>query len=515
MKNKMKKVISIIVCVIMMMSMLTVTASAAPTEATTGTLTINREGGTFTAYKVLDATKKPGTTLYNYSVTTEFAGFFGNAAYGSYTIEGMQGLDTVEKQDAFAAALEKYAKDNTITGKSFAGGLAAQELSIGYYVVVQTASDSSNAYVPNKTITVAIPETSDNENYNYNVVVTPKDTLPSVDKVIVENGTDVDKNDVAIGDTVNYKLTSTVPQYPVNTVESSVEYYLKDTLSKGLTFNAGSLSVVGIKDGIRTPLTKDTDYVVNTSAVVAGTATTIIVDFTGKYSTLKNYGSIEVTYNATLNENAIIGEAGNPNDVLLGYTNNPTSGEKHETDKIEVKTYTYAIGVLKISATSMAALSGAEFELKNSGGTVVGKYGYAENGSVVVSTGAAIIATDVDGRVYFTGLDEGTYSLQETKAPSGYVLLSGEIGFTITATKDSGLPTGACVVAIDGVDVTATETVTINGADATIAKITVENKRGFILPTTGGTGTWMFTICGLALMAGAVVVFAVKRKKAK
>lgn len=224
MKNRMKKVFSVIVCVIMMMSMLTVTASAAPTDATKGTLTINREGATFTAYKVLDATKKPGTTLYNYSATTEFAGFFGNVAYGSYTIEGMQSLDTVEKQDAFAAALEKYTKDNTITGVSFAGGLAAQELSIGYYVVVQTASDSSNAYVPAKAVTVAIPETSDNENYNYNVVVTPKDTLPSVDKVIVENGNDVDKNDVAIGDTVNYKLTSTVPQYPVNTVESSVEY---------------------------------------------------------------------------------------------------------------------------------------------------------------------------------------------------------------------------------------------------------------------------------------------------
>lgn len=62
---------------------------------------------------------------------------------------------------------------------------------------------------------------------------------------------------------------------------------------------------------------------------------------------------------------------------------------------------------------------------------------------------------------------------------------------------------------------TATETVTINGSEATIAKITVENKKGFILPTTGGTGTWMFTICGLVLMVGAVVIFAVKRKKAK
>lgn len=265
MRNKMKKVLSIIVSAIMMMSMLTITAFAAPTEATTGTLTINREGATFTAYKVLNATLEPGTTVYKYSETTEFAGFFGNAAYGNYTLEGIQGLDTVEKQDAFAAALEKYAKDNTITGESFAGGSTAKVLSIGYYVVVQTASDTSNAYVPNNTVTVAIPETTDNENFNYDVVVTPKDSLPSVDKVIVENTNDVDKNDVAIGDTVNYKLTSTVPRYPANTVESSVEYYLKDTLSKGLTFNANSLSVVGIKGGTTTPLTKDTDYVVNTS----------------------------------------------------------------------------------------------------------------------------------------------------------------------------------------------------------------------------------------------------------
>lgn len=515
MKNKMKKVFSIIVSAIMMVSMLTVTAFAVPTNATTGTLTINREGATFTAYKVLDATLKSGTTVYEYSATTDFAGFFGNAAYGSYTIEGIQKLDTVEKQDAFAAALEKYAKDNTITGESFAGGSTAKELSIGYYVVVQTASDSSNAYVPNKTVTVAIPETSDNESFNYDVVVTPKDSLPSVDKVIVENGNDVDKNDVGIGDTVTYKLTSTVPQYPANTVENSVEYYLKDTLSKGLTFNADSLSVVGIKGGVKTALTKGTDYVINTSEIVAGSETTITVDFTGKYTTLKNYDSIEVTYNATLNENAIIGGAGNPNDVLLGYTNNPNSGEKHETDKVEVKTYTYAIGVLKVDATSKAALPGAEFELRNSNGTLVGKYGYAADGSVVVSAGTDKIATDANGRVYFIGLDEGTYSLKETKAPNGYVLLSGEISFTITATKESGLPTGACVVAVGGEDVTAAETVTINGAEATLAKITVENKKGFTLPTTGGVGTWMFTIGGLVLMAGAVVVFAVNRKKAK
>lgn len=513
-KNKMKKVFSIIVSAVMMMSMLTVTAFAAPTTATTGTLKIDRTGATFTAYKVLDAVLKEGTTVYEYSATTAFAGFFGNEAYGNYTVEGIKEIKDANAAEAFAAALEKYAKDNKLPGTEFEGGSTAKELAIGYYLVVQTASDATNAYVPNKTVTVAIPETADNETFNYNVVVTPKDSLPTVDKVIVENSNDVKKNDVSIGDTVTYKLTSTVPQYPANTVESSIEYYLKDTLSKGLTFNADSVSISGVKGGIKTPLTKDTDYVVNTSEIVAGTATTITFNFTGKYTTLKNYDSIEVTYTATLNEHAIIGGAGNPNDVLLGYTNNPTSGEKHETEEVEVKTYTYAIGVEKVDATSKATLAGAEFELRNASGNLIGKYGYAADGSVVVSTGADKIATDANGRVYFIGLDEGSYKLKETKAPNGYILLSGTIDFTITATKENGLPTGACTVAVGGENVTATETVTINGAEATLAKITVENKKGFTLPTTGGAGTWMFTIGGLVLMAGAVVVFAINKKRA-
>ena len=44
--------------------------------------------------------------------------------------------------------------------------------------------------------------------------------------------------------------------------------------------------------------------------------------------------------------------------------------------------------------------------------------------------------------------------------------------------------------------------------------LTVVNTRGFDLPQTGNNGTWMFSVIGIMLMAGAaVVIFAVSRKK--
>ena len=52
-------------------------------------------------------------------------------------------------------------------------------------------------------------------------------------------------------------------------------------------------------------------------------------------------------------------------------------------------------------------------------------------------------------------------------------------------------------------------------ATAGVYTVKVPNSSGIQLPITGGTGTVIFTIIGIALMVGAVVLFVISRKKAK
>ena len=102
---------------------------------------------------------------------------------------------------------------------------------------------------------------------------------------------------------------------------------------------------------------------------------------------------------------------------------------------------------------------------------------------------ATEVTTDKNGAASFDGLEDGTYYLVETAAPTGYNLLADAV------------------------------TVVVKGDDAEIAKIdatpVVENSKGSILPSTGGIGTTIFYIIGGCLVAAAVVVLVVKRRRAE
>lgn len=102
------------------------------------------------------------------------------------------------------------------------------------------------------------------------------------------------------------------------------------------------------------------------------------------------------------------------------------------------------------------------------------------------------------------GLDVGTYKLEEVKAPKDYTLLKDKIEFTITDANPG--PDGV----IDG---NSSEKVTVNGTDTGRLTTTITNNKGFNLPSTGGMGTYIFTIGGLVVMAGAVLLLVSSKKK--
>ena len=99
----------------------------------------------------------------------------------------------------------------------------------------------------------------------------------------------------------------------------------------------------------------------------------------------------------------------------------------------------------------------------------------------------------------FSGLDVGDYELEEVESPKGYTLLTDTIKFSIGDTQPDGKLDSA----------TGAEIETNTG----YAKINVTNKKGFNLPSTGGMGTYIFTIGGLVVMAGAVLLLVSSKKK--
>ncbi|MCI8660311.1 MAG: isopeptide-forming domain-containing fimbrial protein [Lachnospiraceae bacterium] len=247
-------------------------------------------------------------------------------------------------------------------------------------------------------------------------------------------------------------------------------YYIltfHDVMSEGLDMNDDSLKVtIGGKDlaaGDYTFTTQNDDqcsFELSMDLVQLFNA--------GKFelNTDTDVKRILVTYSATYNGTE--GSEGDgfksTNKAWVDYTDkNPD--DPNPPDEVEV--VTGSISIIKIDQDTREPLEGAEFELYQD------KEGTQQVGDTVT--------TDQDGKASFGSLKAGTYYLKETKAPDGYVGQEGLQEVTITE-KD-----GEYLVTYE-----------------------VPNK---YVPHTGGAGTRMFTILGLAIMAGAGAAFVISRRK--
>lgn len=165
-------------------------------------------------------------------------------------------------------------------------------------------------------------------------------------------------------------------------------------------------------------------------------------------------------------------------------------------------THQYTFGFqLKKTDDKDAPLAGAEFQLRHeeTGAPIElvkveeGVYRLkldGDNGSVTeVTTGA-------NGIIKFQGLAAGTYYLVETKAPEGYNKLAKPIKITIADTTGDGATPQWSVAINDGQG--------INGSEGNLPEIKVQNNKGALLPETGGMGTVIFTVAGVAIIAGGI-----------
>jgi len=309
--------------------------------------------------------------------------------------------------------------------------------------------------------------------------------VPSVDKVIVEEGNSVKSNNAGIGDKVNYKVTVNV------TAGNTSNYVLHDTMT-GLNFN-NDVKITSTKNGVLT-----SGYTVKTTGLSDSTCTFEIVF---EDSALVAGDTLTVEYSGTVNESAVIGGNGNKNENHLQFGNKNTPSS-------ETKTYVWKVNVHKYTVektgetTSEKALAGAKFVLSRGN---EGEKEYAVmTGNKVTSwekefSKATVLTTDGANDLIYEGLDAGNYQLIETEAPTGYNKLKKPIDVKITASN------GSATVAYKDADESQYET-------ATGTTVKVLNNAGTTLPGTGGIGTTIFYLIGGGLMVAAAVLLIAKKR---
>ena len=472
------------------------------------------------------AGEKSSQTEIQYNVTNEkFLTAIGiTTGTGNYTETELNNAIKNKKTETIAFVKKEATDANkkstaAKSGKAKFGDLPLHKL----YIFAETdatkaalASDGTTKVNVTKVsvpFLVSLPFTGSDGTIVKDLKVYPKNSTgeDSIDKKIVEGETEKVTTAANIGDTVNYKVTYSVP-VTENGLESLV---ITDTMSKGLTFNESSDSVT-VYNGD----TEVKNYSVEKGVDSSTGEQIITITFTPEYCKSLATDSTQkftITYTATLNEKAVLGQTGNTNKVQLKYTN---KGEEEKTISPDpgkdTKVFTYGIDLLKKGEGTDTVLKNVKFKLTDENGAAINVEKTSEGYYTRILTTSAtnpsnIVTTDDNGKIYIRGLKPGTYQLKETETNAGYVLLKEPVKIEIA--EDSTIP-GKATATVGDKKVTMQADQKNSGSDTAEVPLTVVNSKGFDLPATGGRGIALFTIAGIAIVAAAgSLLFMRKRSK--
>lgn len=562
--KKTKRLLSMFLTAIMTFAMTTTAfAVETPKAQTTGSITINgtKAKGNFEAYRLFD------TDNVDYTLVTEFEGFFKTeyaAEMGTLTgkelsYKAAEKLTTIQQNTAaekisfskkvlnWVKAQEQadpavFANVKTTTPAADTATTIAN-LPYGFYMIYSPSASGNGTGVektPAMMVTVAEPTVSINMKSVYptvdkNIVpgiTDPDDVTPSADNLqtvlnpnwgithdmgvaSISNGGNA--GDFQVGDVVTFKLTASVPDM---TGYTAYTFKFHDTLSKGLTFQAVQKITVG--STVIAPVQQGQEKVNSYTVALGKTAEGQTLEITmNKF--LESYAqrtgeTIEVYYKAVVNKDAVVGMDPNTNKVNIEFSNDPnnsTSTESSEDDIVDVHTFAFDIFKFAQQETQKTGLAGAEFILSTdeAGKQIINLKKQADNKTWVVSKEQTndLIVTPADGRVTIKGLKAGVYYLTETKAPAGYHKLKSAIKVEITPKYN--VATGkleSCDIKYTLEGTTVTQTI---NAGTNTAEVEVLNKKGTLLPNTGGMGTTVFTIVGVILIIGVAASYINSRRK--
>lgn len=518
----------------------------------------NLNGHAYTAYQILSGTQATsggalgdaewGTGINDAAflkalkADTTIGKYFANVTDAKGFAEALSNTDNFPADGANTRLVAKIAMKNTKgTGTALAAGGSTQ-LDKGYYLIVDSTTDGQTVYNP-----AVLAITSDIE-------IKDKTDVPTLEKKVQENKKDATGdtaygskfNDVAdynIGDDVPFHLIGSVPdmsQYETYT------YKFTDTFDKGFDAVDTSNVKVYLSNDKKLDLegesvdTDITSYFSGTNGSIqytpateaqgetAGTKATLTVS-TKDLKKAATYSKeqpqyVIVSYTAKLNANAKIGLPGNVNEAYLTYSNKPDQSGQGEnqptgnTPENKVIVFTYGLDVTKVdSKNTETKLKDAEFKLKNSDG----KWATITDGKVTgwadTELQGSVLKSDESGKFKVEGLDDGEYTLKETKAPAGYNLPADGFSVTLTATTANNQAwDGTATKALTNLAVKVGQTDGTGDVTTGLGAITIKNTQGSSLPSTGGMGTVLLYVAGIAVfvLAGATLVMALRRRNA-
>ena len=425
------------------------------------------------------------------------------------------------------------------------GHTSADQLEQGLYLVVETRVPENVTSTCNPFF-VSLPMTTiDGAAWNYDVTVYPKNQTgnPNLEKTVREDKNSTGKNTgsltditdgyahtatASVGDTVDYQVISTLPTI-TSKASSLSEYTYVDTMSKGIKYNKNDVVIEFFKDagctdkiatwdensGKFTVAYDDTANTMSIHMTEAGLteineAATVYTD-----SVKRGYSdcTMRITYAATLTADAQMGDKDNPNEVVLTWKRTNTTYFDTLNDCCHV--YTYGINVLKQFSDNGGKVQNVKFLLHNDTDDCYiiadlkdGVY-YAK-GFAAKKADATTFIPNAQGHVVVKGLEDDTYSLTETATDKGYILLKEAVKIVIT-TKENGACEQCGAKLLTASATVNGEPVSMTDANA-VVPLRIINNPGFDLPKTGGYGTWMFTVGGVALLGAAAFIVIRSRK---
>lgn len=436
---------------------------------------------------------------------------------------------TVKALTGLANKSDKEIQDEVNKYVDFTGNAAAEgitkdtpkQLAAGYYVFKDVTSVAQGDALSLHLTKVVGPTT-----------LKAKTGVPTVEKKVKENvkatteaayGTQYnDTADYNIGDMVPFHLIGSVPDM---SNYDTYKYIFHDTLDAAFDAPAETavkvyLSSDKVKDDTDTDITK------NATVEVSGQGISVSFDDLKKVEGAVKGKYIIVEYSAKLNSNAVIGGTGNRNSVYLEYSNNPNqfgtsdSDNTGRTPEDKVVVFTYELDTTKVDKNDPSKkLKDAKFKLYRGSGEEK-QYAQVTDGKVsgwTTEANATELSSDAQGLFKVTGLDDGAYYLEETVAPDGYNKLTNPVAVIISADTTNGQEwTNYDQTPLTKIDVTVDGTEGTGNAAAGTAVITVTNVKGNTLPSTGGMGTVLLYVAGIAVfvLAGATLVMALRRRNA-
>lgn len=534
------------------------TASATNVTISSSSSSSDQATHTYTAYKIFDGTYSTnGLTVTGWATGFDSTGLLADDDFTGIVIDSTTTLPTTigsvigsnTDAAAVAQAIEKIAS-NSSTADKLASVLAkyvgtsgtklsgtAVDLPAGYYIVKDVMGTDNTHDAVSKFILEVSGGTTP-------IDIVTKKSYPTVEKKVKENvkaitgqatyekSTTEKWNDVAdynIGDAVPFKLYGTMP----STLDDYEHYYYKFTDTLGSQFNTPAVDAITVKVN-GTPITVDGK---NCRVTASGGNITVSFEDIKAYVTSVN-DIVTVEYSAVLNKTAVIGRNGQTNKVDLEYSNNPNVSykpntsddneytpndeDKGKTPEDKVIVFTYELDVTKVDKATAAKLANAEFTLQNSDG----KYAKIDSDGKLVAwvdatetdtDGTTTLKSGTDGMFKVIGIDDGVYTLTETKTPTDAYNAIAPLELTINADTSNTQNEDADGTELVSLKLTGTDLdYTATDADKHgIVKMDVANSKGSTLPSTGGIGTTIFYVLGGTLVVGSGIALVTKKRLGK